>query len=93
MNNNKKFKAYAVFKNGKREQINADSIVVEVESGKSLEIDLCSHDYALGGLSIVTPPYDARDNLEEDEWPIFTIRPGASNQIELFLNRPSELKR
>ncbi|MCK5819951.1 MAG: hypothetical protein KAH18_12090 [Psychromonas sp.] len=80
----KKYNAFAIDKNGNRNEIDAESIVIEIAKDKSIEINLQPHPNHFGGLLMVTPANTERLAKKKcNVHSIFNIRPGASNVVHL----------
>jgi len=80
-----KYKVFSKDKSGAKHSIEAESIVFELEDGKTIEIDLMIPPKQWSGLTIMTPEITADMDVTSS---IFSIRPGASNLINLSVLKP-----
>lgn len=82
----KKYIAYSIDKDGKRNEIEAESIVIALSVEQEIEIILNPHENFSAGLPIVTPANDSISNMENSH-SVFNIRPGASNVLHLNIEK------
>lgn len=75
-----KYKAFAINEDGKRDIIDAKSIVIELANNKSIELDLSPQENHIGGLPVITPA-----NEEQNIFSVFNVKPGASNVLHLYV--------
>lgn len=79
---------YKVFSinNGKRSKIDAQSIIIEIDENKYVELDTNPHPNHRGGLPIsILLDFDNPFNTSAHS--IFNIKPGASNVIHLHIEK------
>ncbi len=82
----KRYRAFGKDENGTKQEIVADSIIIELEENKTLELDLKPHEKYFGGLPIITPAeieIMSPDKISNHF--AFNIKPGACNVIHLFI--------
>lgn len=78
-----KLKAFTIDKNGKKQELDTESLVIEIADKKCLKLDLNPHSKHAGGLpvSILSPPPHKGRQVHS----IFNIKPGASNVVHLHI--------
>lgn len=82
MKENHKYQAFAVLKDGTRQPIEAESIIIQLEE-EEIEIPLAPHPVFQGKLALVTgSAIQGREN-ERERGKQFIIEPGASNVIHI----------
>jgi len=79
------YRAYAINKNGIRNEIKAESIVIAISQDKEFEIVLNQKGNLSDGVLIITSA-DEDTMIKAHSHPVFNIRPGASNVIHLNID-------
>ena len=82
------YKVFAVRKHGKRELVDADTLVVELQPGIHIEIDLAPHPNFAGQLVMFTPPTRRMRALyNQGKTDSFAISFGAENVLHVRVER------
>ncbi|MEM5528484.1 hypothetical protein WN093_06605 [Gammaproteobacteria bacterium AS21] len=85
------YKVFSINQNGERSEIDAQSIIIELDEGKCLELDVNPHPNHHGALPI-SITLDLNKPINANAHSIFNIKPAASNVIHLHVEKIASYK-